>query len=63
MVRTVCLVYLIRFRLEFCLRFRLRLGGPGSIMGLYGPTFPATFIDFRIVYQCKLYMLHHVFRK
>ena len=37
-------------------RFRLRLGCPGSLMSLYKPTFHVTPVDLRIIFQCNLYM-------
>ena len=46
MVRNICLLYFIR----------LGLGCPRSLKSLYGPTFHATPIDSRIVFQYKLYM-------
>ena len=37
-------------------RFRLRLGYPGSLLSLYRPTFHVTPVDFCIIFQCNLYL-------
>ena len=37
-------------------RFRLRLGCPGSLMSLHGPTFHVTPVDLCIIFQCNLYI-------
>ena len=34
----------------------LRLGCPGSLMSLYGPTFHVTPVDLCIIFQCNLYI-------
>ena len=34
----------------------LRLGCPGSLMSLDGPTFHVTPVDLGIIFQCKLYV-------
>ena len=34
---------------------RLRLGCPGSLMSLYGPTFHVTPVDLCVIFQCNLY--------
>ena len=36
--------------------FSLRLGCPGSLMSLYGPTFHVTRVDLCIMFQCNLYI-------
>ena len=37
-------------------RFRLRLGCPGSLVSLYGPTFHVTPVYLCIIFQCSLYI-------
>ena len=37
-------------------RFRLRLGCPGSLMSLYGPTFHVTPVNLCIIFQYNLYI-------
>ena len=37
-------------------KFRLRLGCPGSLMSLSGPTFHVTPVDLCIIFQCNLYV-------
>ena len=37
-------------------RFRLRLGCPGNLMSLYGPTFHVTPVDLCIIFQCNIYI-------
>ena len=40
-----------------CVRFMLKLGCPGGLMSLYGPTFQVTPVDLCVIFQCNIYFL------